>query len=60
MFYWKSIKFWRESLSGVNLKLIGGKSKSAVATKGKDFSKSNVIIINESPTGLYKNYKVLN
>ena len=52
--------FGRESLSGVNLKLIGGKSKSAVATKGKDFSKSNVIIINESPTGLYKNYKVLN
>ncbi len=52
--------FNRNSLSGVDLVLVGGSEKSAIMTKNKDITGSDVMLINESPTGLFENRKVLN
>ena len=40
--------------------LVGGSEKSAIMTKSKDITGSDVMLINESPTGLFENRKVLN
>lgn len=46
--------------SGVNLSLIGGANRAGVITKSKNITDHSVILINESPTGLFTNRTVLN
>lgn len=45
---------------GVDLRLIGGANRAGVITKSKDITDHSVILINESPTGLFTNRTVLN
>ena len=45
---------------GVDLRLIGGSIRTGVIRVGKDITDHSVILINESPTGLFTNRTVLN
>ena len=45
---------------GVDLRLIGGSISTGVIRVGKDITDHSVILINESPTGLFTNRTVLN
>lgn len=51
--------FDRRSLSGVNLSLINGSANSCICQINKKINGHDVVIINESPTGLHVNRKVL-
>ncbi|WP_288218190.1 Cas9 endonuclease PAM-interacting domain-containing protein, partial [uncultured Negativicoccus sp.] len=45
---------------GVDLRLIGGKGGAGVIKISKDITDHSVILINESPTGLFTNRTILN
>ena len=52
--------FGREGLSGVDLTFIKGKKGSSKIIFNKKITDKEVILINQSPTGLYESRKVLN
>ena len=46
--------------TGVDLRLIGGAKRTGIITIRKDITDHSVILINESPTGLFSNRTILN
>ncbi|NLY09585.1 MAG: type II CRISPR RNA-guided endonuclease Cas9 [Tissierellia bacterium] len=52
--------FSKNGSHGVDLKLIKGRGQMGTIKLGKNITKHSVVLINESPTGLYVNRKVLN